>query len=420
MTSRSSSGRRCYGLLMGDVSRGGGHPPRLPSGRCSGCVAGYASGVPGSSTATGAGLATASRPDLAARIVELATTRYEGVNDCHLAELLAEDEGIIISRSSLRACSVRPGGRPAPVGHRASQPAPAHAPGRPAPPGRRQPLMPGSRPGAHASPSSAPSTTPPGAFVAATFRAVEDTAAISRSPAHAPHHGRPALTLSPSSRLFAPSARVARSRDTGTQLGRAFAELGITSIPALAPGQGSFERPCTFQDRLCPSFVSPRPTTSRAPTRSSPGSSAGSMPTSACRTLTSRLRPAPAARELARICAFRWRRFVGNDNTVRVEGAVLQLPPTYGGRGLAGRRVEVELHLDGRVVVVDRGRTLLIVPVSPDPDQLREITLLAPTGPAPAPGGAQRPGYPPRPDHPWNRPGPKAPSRGPLTQSLSR
>jgi transposase len=37
-----------------------------------------------------------------ARIVELARTRYEGVNDCHLAELLAEYEGIAIGRSSLR------------------------------------------------------------------------------------------------------------------------------------------------------------------------------------------------------------------------------------------------------------------------------------------------------------------------------
>src|SRR5688500_5843329 len=36
-----------------------------------------------------------------ARIVELARTRYRGVNDSHLAELLAEDEGIVIGRSSL-------------------------------------------------------------------------------------------------------------------------------------------------------------------------------------------------------------------------------------------------------------------------------------------------------------------------------
>lgn len=36
------------------------------------------------------------------RVLELARTRYRGVNDSHLAELLGEDEGIIIARSSLQ------------------------------------------------------------------------------------------------------------------------------------------------------------------------------------------------------------------------------------------------------------------------------------------------------------------------------
>ena len=36
------------------------------------------------------------------RVLELARTRYRGVNDSHLAELLAEDEGIVGGRSSLQ------------------------------------------------------------------------------------------------------------------------------------------------------------------------------------------------------------------------------------------------------------------------------------------------------------------------------
>lgn len=47
--------------------------------------------------------------------------------------------------------------------------------------------------------------------------------------------------------------------------------------------------------------------------------------------------------------------------------------------------VEVELPLDGRLLVVDRGRTLLDVPASPDLDQLRGIIISSPTGPRPAP-----------------------------------
>ena len=43
------------------------------------------------------------------RIVELARTRYRGVNDSHLAELLAEDEAIVIGRSSLQRLLRRAG-----------------------------------------------------------------------------------------------------------------------------------------------------------------------------------------------------------------------------------------------------------------------------------------------------------------------
>ena len=40
--------------------------------------------------------------DVRARICELARTTYRGYNDTHLAEALAEDEGIAVGRSSLR------------------------------------------------------------------------------------------------------------------------------------------------------------------------------------------------------------------------------------------------------------------------------------------------------------------------------
>jgi transposase len=48
-----------------------------------------------------------------ARIIELATTSYAGVNDCHLAELLAEREGLAIGRSSLQRL-LRTAGRASP------------------------------------------------------------------------------------------------------------------------------------------------------------------------------------------------------------------------------------------------------------------------------------------------------------------
>lgn len=120
-------------------------------------------------------------------------------------------------------------------------------------------------------------------------------------------------------------------------------------------------------------------------------------------------RPVPADLDLGRVCALRWRRMVGNDDTVRLEGAVLQLPGVRG-RALAGRRVEVQLRLDGRLLVVHEGRALLAVRAPLDPARLREVRVLATDGPVPA-GTPERPGYPPPAGHPWRRPGPKAPSR---------
>ncbi len=113
-------------------------------------------------------------------------------------------------------------------------------------------------------------------------------------------------------------------------------------------------------------------------------------------------RPVPAGLDLASVCAFRWRRVVGSDNCVRLEGMVLQLPPGPGGRSLAGHRVEVELRLDGRLLVVADGRILAAVPAPPEPRRLREIQVLAPGGPAPEPT-SRNVGYRPAADHPWKR-----------------
>src|ERR1019366_5624783 len=65
-------------------------------------------------------------PAIQARVVELATTRYAGVNDSHLAELLAEREAITLSRPSLRRI-LRAAGRASPRRRRA----PAHRSRRP-------------------------------------------------------------------------------------------------------------------------------------------------------------------------------------------------------------------------------------------------------------------------------------------------
>ncbi len=359
-----------------------------------------------------------------ARIVELARTRYRGVNDSHLAELLAEDEGIRVGRSSLQRLL-----RGAGVGTTRTRRRPKYR-------SRRERMaQAGLLVQIDGSPHDwlegrGPRLTlvgaiddATGAIVAATFCEAEDGRSYLTILARmCRDHGVPAAVYRDRSGIFAPTHRGGPLGDAGTQVGRAFAELGIASIAAAsAQAKGRVQRLWgTCQDRLVSELrlagADDLAGANVVLERFIPRFNANfSVP---ARIESPAWRPAPAKRDLDRICAFRWRRVVGNDNTVRVEGAILHLPASHGGRGLAGRRVEVELRLDGRLVVVDRGRTLLVLPVSPDPHQLRGIILTAPSGPTPAPGGTERAGYPPRADHPWRKRTLPARERR-LTESLS-
>jgi transposase len=359
-----------------------------------------------------------------ARILELARTRYRGVNDSHLAELLAEDEGIDIARSSLQRLLRRTG-----LGTTRTRRAPRYRSRR-----ERMPQA-GLLVQIDGSPHDWLEDRGPrltlvgaiddatGAIVAATFAPTEDGRAyLTILERMCRDHGVPAAVYRDRSGIFAPTHAAGPLGDAGTQVGRAFAELGINSIPAAsAQAKGRVERLWgTCQDRLVSELrlagADDEASANVVLERFIPRFNAKfSVPAALDQ---SAWRPPPPVRELGRICAFRWWRVVGNDNTVRVEGAVLQLPASHGGRGLTGRRVEVELRLDGRLLVVDRGRTLLVLQLSPDPDQLRGVTLVARSGPAPAAGGAERPGYPPRADHPWKKRA-IAPRERRLTDSLS-
>lgn len=366
-------------------------------------------------------------PETRATILALAGHggRYRGINDCHLTELLAEEEGIVIGRSTLRRL-LRSCGQASPRHRR-----PPRYRSR-----RERMAQAGLLVQIDGSPHDWLEDRGPrltlvggiddatGAIVGAVFRENEDGAGymeILRQMCS--RHGVPASVYHDHSGIFSPTAS-ASARDDATQVGRAFAELGIGSIAASSPqAKGRVERLWgTCQDRLvtvlrlagATDIESANAVLSRF---ISDHNRRFSVPSAIAEPAW---RPKPVRSELDRICAFRWRRSIGNDNTVRLDGAVLQLPKAQGGRGLAGRKVEVQLRLDGRLLVELDGRTLLAVNAPPDPKRLREIRVLAPSGPAPAPGGAERPGYVPPRDHPWLRPYRTMPDRRRLTESLSR
>jgi transposase len=359
------------------------------------------------------------------RIAELARTTYRGYNDTHLAEVLAEDEGIVIGRSSLRRLLRAEGlaspRRRRPSRYRSRRERMAQAGLLIQVDGSRHDWLEGRGPWLTLVGGIDDAT---GMIVGATFRDAEDGVGyLTMVRDMARRYGLPAAIYRDGSSVFAPSAAGAQQHDEATQVGRALAELGIASIRAgSAQAKGRVERLWgTLQDRLV-SELRRTGATDRAAANTvlrdfvPRFNSRFAVPPAST---VAAWRPVPGELDLARVCAFRWRRAVGSDSTVRLHGALLQLPPGPGGRSLAGRRVEVELHLDGRLLVLADGRLLAAVPAPPEPRRLREVRLLQPGAPEPA-TGPERPGYRPKSDHPWNRPGPKAPHQHGLPESLSR
>ena len=194
-------------------------------------------------------------------------------------------------------------------------------------------------------------------------------------------------------------------RRTPTQFGRALAELGISSIAARSPqAKGRIERAWgTFQDRLVVELRL-----------------AGAVDLEAANRVLARFvsrfnrrfavppanpepawRPLPPDLALDGVCCLKYRRVVAHDDTIRAGATILQLPARSGSRSYAGRRVELQLRLDGRMVVWDGQRTVLVRPAPADPVQLRALqharAELGST--APSVGSAAVPAA----THPWRQ-----------------
>jgi hypothetical protein len=341
------------------------------------------------------------------RIVELARTRYDGTNDSHLAELLAEHEGIVIGRSSLqrllRGAGLASPRRRRPARHRSRRDRMPQEGLLLQTDGSRHDWLEGRGPRLTLVGAIDDAT---GRMTAATFRDQEDVAGyltVLRETIR--RHGVPlaiyrdrhTLFETPRSSLQTLEEQLADTR-TPTQLGRALAELGITSIAARSPqAKGRIERAWgTFQDRLVTELRLTRSGSSRGSCRGSIGASwsrrsTPNRPGGRCR----------RASRLDQVCCFKYRRVVANDHTVRVGSTILQLPPGPGRRGYAGRRVELHLRLDGRLVIWDGERELAATEAPADPVQLRALTAARVEIGTAAPSATHH--EVPAAEHPWRR-----------------
>lgn len=314
-----------------------------------------------------------------AEVVALARSRYPGANHTHMTELLAEREGISLSRSVVRRILVGAGlaspRRRRPPRHRV----------------RRQ-RMPqegmlvqidashhpwleerGPRFALLLAVDDATSTVP-----YALFHQVEDTFGyFLLMEGMARRAGVPLALYSDRHAVFQHQREPRQAPAGPTQFGRAMQELGVQQIFARSPqAKGRVERTAgTFQDRLVTELRLAGATTiekanqvlwSFLPRFNERFGVPPDQPESAYQPVDSDL-------DVAGILCFKHRRKVAKDNTVKYNWHTLQLLPSIERPSYAGVQVEVQEQLDGQLVVRYKDRTIPTQEAPPRPGVLRAL-----------------------------------------------
>ena len=338
-------------------------------------------------------------PDaVVADVVHLAGTQYEGANHSHFSELLAEREGIVIGRTTLRRILVNAG---------------LNSPRRRRPPKHRVRRQRMPREGTLIQLDGSyhrwlgkdgPQFTilfamddATGCVVNALFCDHED--------AHSyfllihglvQHLGLPVALYTDRHPVFKHKSEY-QPAGTPTQFGRAMDEMGVQLIFALSPqAKGRVERTAgTFQDRLITELRLAGATTveqARAVLKQF-------LPRFNRRFGVPAQCPEPAFRPLGpesrlkHILCFKHRRRVARDNTVKYYRHTLQLLPDSKRRSYAGTVVVVLEGLDGRLSLQHEGHIIASQGAPPSPASLRSRngTSSAATIPTPNPELASKP-----------------------------
>ena len=361
-------------------------------------------------------------PVLAQRVVGLAKTKYAGFNQHHLTEMLAEQDGVRLSR---------------PTVHRILKAAGIAAPRRRRPPRHRRRRDRYPREGMLLQVDASrhdwlegrgPWLSLVGGIDDATgrvpwacFREAEDAEGYFQLLRQVvQRHGIPMALYSDRHGIFVKSKagelsleeQLAGHRQP-TQFARLLQELGVQLILALSPqAKGRIERLWgTFQDRLASELRLVGATNREQadqvlwrylPRHNRRFSVAAQDPTPAWV-------PWPADRRLEEVFCFKYRRVVANDNSVRFGPHLIDIPANGRRPSYARARVEVHRRLDGSLRVYHDGvsisRPLAVQPNgpyrvgwhSPAAEQAPPATLSPPQPPAPAEP------WRPSPDHPWKR-----------------
>ena len=351
--------------------------------------------------------------DLRARVAELAESTYAKLNTQHLSEILAEREGLRLSRSTVRRILLQ-SGMSSPRRRRA----PRHRSRRDRYPQQGMLLQ---IDGSHHDwlEGRGPELSLVGAIDDATgevphalFRLEEDTQGYFRLLEHiVATHGIPLAIYRDRHSIFETSPRhhesleeqLAGEREP-TQFGRLLGELSITSIPSNSPqGRGRIERLWgTFQDRLVSELrlagARDIPQANRVLVEYLPRHNRRFMvpatqPGSA-------YRPTPPGFIPEEVFCLKYQRTVGADNVVRFRGRRLQIQPGIDRASYARARVTVHEGFDSTLAVYYKGQRLSATEAPPDASQLRSNR---PTSDFMVKRLLRSHGHKPGPNHPWRR-----------------
>lgn len=360
-------------------------------------------------------------PGLKQRVLALAQGKYAGCNDQHLSELLAEQEGIVLGRSSVRRI-LRGAGVRSPRRRRA----PRHRARRERLPQAGMLLQVDGSKHRWLGPEGPWLTLIAGIDDAtndipwAVFREQEDAAGYlmllqqvvrRRGVPHALYSDRHTIFQVRADEPLSPEELLAGGRPR-TQVGRVLADLGITWIGARSPqAKGRIERLWgTLQDRWVQELRLRGVTTLEEANAVLPELLAhhnARFRKPAAVTGTAYRRPTHglAARD---VFCFKYWRTVSNDNVVAVDGRVIAVGPGPLRRSYAKARVEIREHLDGSASVHYQGNC--IARQAPQSGALR-ARRRGRTGEKPPPAPMPRPAPEPAPPpatawtppatHPW-------------------
>ena len=358
-------------------------------------------------------------PDTVARIVALAQGPYADFNQQHFTEVLAEREGIAVSRSTVRrvllaagAASARRRRRPVRRARRermAQEGTLVQADGSPHPWfGPEQPAV----------TLIALIDDATSKVLGAVFRAQEDGLGYLLVLEQIVRTVGIPLALSVDRHgIFQQNQRTPLTIDeelaggrAPTQVGRVLGELGIRHIAARSPqAKGRVERLWgTWQDRLVAELAAAGVTTLGAANAFLPAYLDRHNARFAVPPADAGLayQPVPPTLNLAHVFCFKHSRVVRPDNTISFQGMPFQLLPTADRRSWVKARVEVHERLDGSRALVYQGQEIPHRPAPADAPARRlpraapvAVTAGAPTPIAAAPS-RQRP---PAPSHPWRQ-----------------